>query len=607
MPDETDRVLVLRPLNPTVTVWPDAEFIVGNPPFIAGKDLRAELGDGYTEALWAAYPKVPRSADMALHFWWKAAQALRTGKPLQGKAGKGKAAKGLAGSPVTQRFGFITSNSLRQVFCRRVVADAMAAKPGLHLAFAIPDHPWTDGRGTAAVRIAMTVAESGPGVGTLAVVTSEKVGADGVPQVSLDNRRGLINGDLTIGTDVKAAKPLKANDRLASPGMKLHCAGFIVSPTIARTLGLGRVAGLEQHIRPYLNGRDLTQRSRGDLVIDLFGLSEGEVRTRYPDAYQHVLLHVKPERDQNNRASYRDNWWVFGEPRKDLRPALVGLRRYIATVETAKHRLFTFLPAEVLPDNRLVCFASDDAQLLGVLQSKFHVSWSLAVGGTLEDRPIYTKTECFDPFPFPTATLAQCANIAAIAEELDAHRKSRLAAHPQLTLTGLYNVLAAVRAGTPLTPAERDVHDAGQVSILRALHDRLDEAVAAAYGWPADLPDAEIVARVVALNAERVAEEAQGQVRWLRPAFQSPRAAAATTVQPTLDVGEGAPSAILPWPKEAPAQFVQLRAALAAGPATPAHLARRFKGARAPRVRDMLETLAALGQAREAGAGRYMA
>jgi hypothetical protein len=597
VPDETDRVLVLRPIKPKPTIWPDAEFIVGNPPFIAGKDLRAELGDGYTEALWAAYPKVPRSADMALHFWWKAAQALRTGTPVKGKAAPA----------VTRRFGFITSNSLRQVFCRRVVADAMEAKPFLHLAFAIPDHPWTDGSGTAAVRIAMTVAQAGLGEGTLATVTNEAPSADGVPTVTLSIRRGQINADLTIGTDIKSAKPLLANDRMASPGMKLHGAGFIVSPTTARALGLGTVPDLQQHIRPYLNGRDLTQQSRGGLVIDLFGLTENDVRTKFPAVYQHVLLHVKPERDQNNRSSYRDSWWVFGEPRKDLRPALHSLSRYIVTVETAKHRFFLFLPARVLPDNRLICFAFDDSYSLGILQSRVHVAWTLTVGGTLEDRPIYTKSMCFDPYPFPAATLAQRAAIAAIAEELDALRKARLAAHPHLTLTGLYNVLATIRAGTPLTQAERDVHDAGQVSILRTLHDRLDSAVAAAYGWPADLPDTAIVARIVALNAERAAEEAGGHVRWLRPAFQAPLASVTRRVQAEMDVGEGVAGSLRPWPKDIPAQYVALRTVLTNSAISPPHLARLFKGAKAPKIREMVETLVALGQARPAGDGRYIA
>ena len=200
-------------------------------------------------------------------------------------------------------------------------------------------------------------------------------------------------------------------------------------------------------------------------------------------------------------------WWLHGTPR----PAVAGigvrhLPRYIATVETSKHRLFVFQPAAVLPDNMLVCIAAADAFHLGVLSSRIHGAWAPAAGGWLGfgNDPRYNKTRCFDPFPFPVATPAQAAEIAALAEELDALRKARLAAHPHLTLTGLYNVLAAIRAGQPLTPADRDVLDAGHVEVLRHLHDRLDAAVAAAYGWPADLPAAAIVERVVALNRERV-------------------------------------------------------------------------------------------------------
>ncbi len=308
VPDETARVLTLRPVGAMAQSWPAADFVVGNPPFIAGKDLRTELGEGYTKALWGAYPDVPRSADLVMFFWWKAAELART-------------------SDLPRRFGLIGSNSIRQTFSRRVMAAALEGKRRLHLVFAIPDHPWADGAGAAAVRIAMTVAErsiSAKRTGRLATVTAERAVKEGAPEVELAMREGVINADLTVGTDVTSARPLRANEGLCCPGVKLHGAGFIVSPATARGLGLGRIAGLERHIRPYLNGRDLTQRSRGQMVIDLFGLTEDEVRQRFPAVYQHVLLRVKPERDQNNRPSYRDAWWVFGEPRRELRPGYVA-------------------------------------------------------------------------------------------------------------------------------------------------------------------------------------------------------------------------------------------------------------------------------------------
>ena len=319
VPDEADQQAVMRFVDVKPASWPEAEFIVGNPPFVAGKDLRAELGGGYAEALWAAYPKVPPSADLAMFFWWRAAEAVRAGQ--------------------ARRFGFITSNSIRQVFCRRVIAAAMEGADPLHLVFAIPDHPWSQGAGTAAVRIAMTVAAPKPGPGRLLQVTHETAAA--VPEVVLATQEGVVNADLTVGASPDAARPLRANERLASMGVKLHSNGFLISATEAQRLGLGNIPELGQHIRPFLNGKDINQQSREVFAIDFFGLSESEVRQRFPAAFQHLLHYVKPERDQNARATYRNAWWVFGEPRRELRPALCGLPRYIATAYTAKHRIFS--------------------------------------------------------------------------------------------------------------------------------------------------------------------------------------------------------------------------------------------------------------------------
>jgi len=179
------------------------------------------------------------------------------------------------------------------------------------------------------------------------------------------------------------------------------------------------------------------------------------VRQRYPAVYQWVLERVKPERDQNNRATYRDNWWLFGEPRKDLRPALVGLSRYIATVETAKHRVFQFLDGAVLPDNKLVAIALHDGYHLGVLSSCVHGAWALASGSWLGvgNDPVYVKTRCFEAFPFPDldAAGALAMRIRALAEQIDAHRKAQLAAHADATLTATYNVLEKLRGGEVLT------------------------------------------------------------------------------------------------------------------------------------------------------------
>jgi hypothetical protein len=594
VPDEIVRVPVVKYINPRPAKWPEADFIVGNPPFIGTAKMRDALGDGYTEAVRAAHSEVGESSDFVMYWWNIAAHLVRDGR--------------------VQRFGFITTNSLRQTFNRRVLEPHLTAKDPLSLTFAIPDHPWVDSADGAAVRIAMTVGRAGQHEGDLKHVTKELPYPDGEIEVVLAGQHGVIHANLNVGTDIAAAFSLQANEGLSGRGVQLIGAGFIVTPEEAKELGLGRIAGLEKHIRLYRNGRDLTGTPREVLAIDLFGLTAEEVRQRFPEVFQWVLDRVKPERDQNNRAGYRENWWVFGEPRGNFRPALDGLRRYIATVETAKHRFLVFLDATILPDNKLIALAFDDAYFLGVLSSRMHVVWALASGSTLEDRPVYVKTTCFEKFPFPNASAAHQARIRELGEALDAHRKRRQSQHPKLTLTDIYNVVEKLRAGTSLDDEEQVTHEQGLVSILRQLHDDLDAAVAAAYGLPVTATDEEILAFLCALNVQRAAEERNGLVRWLRPSFQHPEA---ITTQATLDTGEpetvpkpgkAKPAAKLAWPKTLAEQAQAVRAALATfgGPADVAALAKAFKSAKTDRLEDILETLASLGQARALSDGRYV-
>jgi hypothetical protein len=664
VPDEAAQTVQWAYIHPRKAEWPQADFIVGNPPFIGAGPMRAALGDGYAQTLRATWPEVPESADFVMYWWNHAAALVRSG--------------------AARRFGFITTNSLRQTFNRRVLeAHLSAPKAPLRLAFAVPDHPWVDSAQGAAVRIAMSVGSTAEGEGRLLTVGEEHAsGADEV-QVRLDERRGALHADLRLGADVAGAGALRANLGVSSPGVKLHGAGFIVSRAEAAALGLGSVPGAERHIREYRNGRDLTASPRDVLVVDLFGLAADEVRERFPALFQWVVERVKPERDAKantkDGAGYAASWWMFGKPRQEMRKQLAGLPRYIATVETAKHRTFQFLDASVLPDNKLIAIALDDALQHGVLSSQIHVDWSLAAGSWLGvgNDPVYVKSRCFETFPFPSEgtglTPALAERIRTLAEAIDAHRKARQAASELVTLTGLYNVLAALRSGLALSVKERALHEAGLVSVLRSLHDELDAAVLEAYGWSelGPVPWADAIARaawteallerLVALNAKRAAEEAAGTVRWLRPEFQDParRAAAqaasriaaeaaaspgaaqpaaepllqhqtamdlpapepeteAAAESPDAASAEraGAPpsassaspnAARQPWPAELPAQMKAVAEALAAAPGalSEAALAERFNG-RGPwkkRLPQILQTLEALGRARAESAG----
>ncbi|MFW6342844.1 MAG: class I SAM-dependent DNA methyltransferase, partial [Halothiobacillaceae bacterium] len=589
IPDESGRITVDRYINPRKAEWPQADYIVGNPPFIGASTMRRALGDGYVDAVRKVYKgAVPESADFVMHWWHIAAEKVRHGE--------------------AKRFGLITTNSLRQTFNRRVLEPHLNdSKKPLSLAFAVPDHPWVEANDGAAVRIAMTVGVAGEQPGTLRQVIQERSDGDDSRAVQLSQRQGKLFADLAIGANVTSALPIKANGGISSPGVKLHGSGFLVRREQAEQLGLSKTPGLEDIIRDYRNGRDLTQRPRGVMVIDLFGLEAEEVRDRFPAVYQWVAERVKPERDQNKRATYRDNWWIFGEPRREWRRMVKGLPRYIATVETSKHRVFQFLDANILPDNRLINIALDSATHLGVLGSRLHVCWSFASGSRLGvgNDPVYVKTRCFETFPFPDLTDAQAQKIAELAERIDAHRKRQQAAHSDLTLTGMYNVLEKLRAGSSLTKKEQAIHEQGLVSVLRELHDELDRAVFAAYGWddladqlvgrpgattplpdkPAEQSQAEeeLLTRLVALNARRAAEEARGEVRWLRPDYQAPEAAQGgiqTAADLQVDPAQAAtvtPAAKANWPRDMAGQVAAVRDALASGPQDCAQIAAGFK------------------------------
>jgi len=580
--------------------WPEAEYIVGNPPFIGGKDIRAELGDFYTETLWSVHKHMNDSADFVM-YWWDRAAELLTRKDTKLK-----------------RFGFITTNSISQVFQRRVTERHLTAKNPISLVFAIADHPWTKAtKDAAAVRIAMTVAKAGTHDGVVLSVTREAELDTDTPKIDYERREGRINSDLTIGVDVAKAKALLANEGLCSRGVPLHGAGFMVSRSEAEYLGLGKIAGIDHFIRPYRNGRDLMARSRDLLVIDLHGLLEIDVRSRFPLVYQHLYENVKPKRDVNREAYRRLNWWLFGRPNTMLREALESLPRYIATVETAKHRVFQFLDTEILPDNMLVAIASKDASQLAILSSCIHLVWTSHQGGVLEDRPRYTKSRCFDPFPFPDASAAHKTALRALGEELDATRKRVLAEHPDLTLTGLYNVLEKLKSGAALTPEDEDVKHRGLVLILKELHEQIDRAAFDAYGWPHTLSDKDILARLVALNAERAEEEARGLVRWLRPDYQRPRfgKGLVSEVAIELDLGDtviAIDKGLPVFPKDRYEQPLAVKRILmsATYPMSADAIARAFKGPAKPRLRrieDILKVLVRYGDITQQGEGKFAA
>ncbi|MGO6815319.1 class I SAM-dependent DNA methyltransferase [Rhizobium leguminosarum] len=636
IPDPDAQAPLYNYVNPKRASWPEVEFIVGNPPFIGGKDMRAELGSGYAEACWAARPHMPGGADFVMHFWDEAATCL-VAKPTKGEK-----------NPL-RRFGFITTNSITQTFSRRVIERCMAAKEPLSLVFAVPNHPWMKASDKAAVRIAMTVVEKGEHDGMLAEVVSEAQLNTDTPQVVLQAREGKVRANLTVGADLSALKPLVSNSYMAHKGMMPYGTGFWIKPSFAAELRKEEATGQPHRIRPYLNGSDLTRRPRGLFAIDFLGLTMDEARKAFPRAYSHLYEHVRPERLTNNRKVRREKWWLFAEPALDLRDAVSDIQRYIATTETSRHRTFSFVGSDVLADQKVRVISSDKSEILAVLSSRLHVLFSIAKGGRqgVGDDPVYQHTQTFAPFPLPAAatslistddqTRAQQERLRELGERLDTFRKQRLAEHSFLTMTGLYNALQRLLElengydVPPLTDAERDVHQAGLISILKEIHDDIDRAVLTAYGWEDLIPnlvgkpgatipsfnateiqekaEEELLSRLVALNLERKAEEKRGLVHWLRADYQIPKLGVKAPKQGdehvgTLDIELPDIAERTKWPSDGLEQIRLVRdfLAKAPAPAPPDAIAVVFDGRntakRRDRVAEVLETLVATGLAR---------
>lgn len=243
---------------------------------------------------------------------------------------------------------------------------------------------------------------------------------------------------------------------------------------------------------------DITQHPRKMWVIDFGTDTTIEEASGYEKPFEYVRKNVKPLRDNVRRKNHREKWWLFGETRPGMRKALTGLNKYIATPMVSKHRIFTWVDKKVIAENLVVVITSESDYIFGVLHSKIHETWSRSQGTQLreaESGQRYTPTTTFETFPFPfppgketqddprVQAIAQAAK--DLVEQRDRwHNAERLteAEKKKRTLTNLYNQ---------------------RPTWLDLAHKRLDEAVFAAYGWPATLTDEEILEKLLALNLER--------------------------------------------------------------------------------------------------------
>lgn len=468
-------------LNPdgTEAQWPEADYVVGNPPFLGDKKMRSELGNDYVDTLRRVYQeRVPGQADLVC-YWFEKARA-------QIEAGKAK------------RAGLIATNSIRHGK-NRAVLERIKQSGDIFLAW--PNENWVlDG---ADVRVSIVGFDDGSQALRL---------HNGLPV-----REILTN--LRVGVDTTRARPLRANRGWSFMGVT-PAGPFEVPGTLARAwLKQPQPPGVcyADVLRPFLNGDDLTGSPRDVWLIDFFDRSTGQAMdeaqaSRYlvPFAYvRQGWAEIKELQEEAERTkkkvrlpARREKWWQHERTRPELRRALRGLQRYLMTSRVATHRLFVWADVDTLPDSTVVAVASNDDFMFGTLNSTLHRVWAEATGSDLGvgDDPRYTNTTCFETFPFPECGEAAREEVRQWARHVEQLRQSLLrnpAVHTP-TLTSLYNAVEHARTA-------RDT--AAPTYALVLAQDRLDQAVAAAYGWEWPLSDEQILERLLKLNLERAAAE----------------------------------------------------------------------------------------------------
>jgi type II restriction/modification system DNA methylase subunit YeeA len=471
----------------TEAVWPTADVVIGNPPFLGDKFMRDRLGDEYTKTLRAIYDdRVPGGADLVCYWFAKARERITAGE--------------------VRRAGLVATNSIRGG-ANRFVLDQIVDELLIFDAWA--DEEWTvDG---AAVRVSLISFDK---KGDTAAIK-----LDGVPV-------STIFADLTAGAvDLTKARGLPENNGVAFNGISKK-GNFDIKGDVARswlTLPLnpnGRPNADVVH--PWINGLDVTRRPQ-DMWLIHFGDMPNNEAALFEAPYAWVQKHVYPERHTSNSAMERRDWWLLARRAPAMQSAINSLSRYLVTSEVAKHRVFIWVDRRVVPDKNVVVIARDDDTAFGILQSRFHVAWSLRLGTSLEDRPRYTSSTTFRTFPFPDGltpnTLAStyvsdpcAARIATAARHLNELRNNWLNP-PDLiqrkpeVVSGLPDRVLPLNDSAALTLKKRTLNNLynERPAWLANAHADLDEAVAAAYGWPADISEDDAIARLFEFNQARAA------------------------------------------------------------------------------------------------------
>lgn len=480
--------------------WPEAEFIVGNPPFLGAKLMKRKLGSEKTDLYRSLFAGRLAGFSDLVCFWFEKSRALLADRKVKS-------------------VGLVATSSIRGG-TNRPVLDKIAA--AFEIFDAWSEQPWViDGARVEVSIICFADREFSP--------KEHRLDGQVVPH---------INSDLTTGLNLSLAKPQRENRAVSYLGIQKSgphdIAGtsareFMLQPTNPNGRSNSSI------LKPYWNGDDLTGRPRDVWLIDFpLRLTESDAAL-YQTPFE-FLKGAKYDPDSAEdyrtlieaRATARDEhaqqrWWEPYWPRPELRRKLATLSRYIVTPETAEYRNFVWLQLPILPDKNLIVIARDDDETFGILHSRFHEAWSLRLGTSLEDRPRYTSTTTFLTFPFPESLTPnipaknyendpRAIAIAKAAKRLDELRNA------WLNPPDLIDIVPEVVTGYPDRILPKNEAAAAELKKrtltnlynarpqwLADAHRDLDAAVAAAYGWSADISEEDALAKLLELNLARAA------------------------------------------------------------------------------------------------------
>jgi type II restriction/modification system DNA methylase subunit YeeA len=432
------------------TEWPKADAIIGNPPFLGGYRIRQELGDAYAKKVFTKFSDVQAQIDFS-SYWFRLAHE-HLGENC--------------------RAGLVATNSISQGKSRAATLDYITQNGG-YIHEAVSTQPWS---GEAVVHVSI-------------VNWSKKE-----PKTYyLDNHVvSKITSSLKATIDVSQACRLSANLNKCFVGVEVVGKGFIVTEQQVKDW-IQADPKNQKVLKLFSMGGNLAQNPYGTperWVVDFSDMPIEEV-SDYNLPFEHIRIHVKPEREKNREAVLREKWWRFKRTNEALRTAIARFSYYFVVPRVSKWTVFITASSTWLPGDLNVVVASEDFYILGILSSQVHRLWVKAQSSTLEDRTRYTHRTCFETFPFPqTPSNKLVEQIRATAQQLHQYRTQQMETK-QWGITQLYNKFFEE-----------------PTSQLFKLHAQLDKQVMQAYGF--DASD-DILEKLLELNLELAEKEKRGE------------------------------------------------------------------------------------------------